>query len=77
VNESETVQKLFKDHLAGDRNIVEDLKGVLGGAAASSETIKNISMTKLLSTLNNADDSQKGALASILNLAGKQTSDAK
>jgi hypothetical protein len=34
-------------------------------------------MTKLLSTLNNADDSQKGALASILNLAGKQTSDAK
>ncbi len=77
VNESETVQKLFKDHLDGDRNIVEDLKGVLGGAAASSETIKNISMTKLLSTLNNADDSQKGALASILNLAVKQTSDAK
>ncbi|KGJ97343.1 hypothetical protein GAB14E_0932 [Colwellia psychrerythraea] len=77
VNESETVQALFKDHLNGERNIVEDLKGVLGGAAASSETIKNISMTKLLSTLNNADDSQKGALASLLNLAGKQTSDAK
>lgn len=75
VNESETVQALFKDHLNGDRNIVEDLKGVLGGAAASSETIKNISMTKLLSTLNNADDSQKGALASLLNLAGKQTSE--
>jgi len=77
VNESETVQTLFKDHLSGERNIVEDLKGVLGGAAESSETIKNISMTKLLSTLNNADDSQKGALASLLNLAGKQTSDAK
>lgn len=71
VNESETVQALFKDHLNGDRNIVEDLKGVMGGAADTSETLKNINMAKLLATLNNADESQKGALASLLNLGGK------
>jgi flotillin len=71
VNESETIQTLFKDHLNGERNIVEDLKGVMGGAVNTSETLKNINMAKLLSTLNNADDSQKSALASLLNLGGK------
>jgi uncharacterized membrane protein YqiK len=75
VNESETVQTLFKDHLKGDRNILDDLKGVLGGVAESSETIKNINMAKLLSNLNNADDAQKGALASLLDLGSKKTSD--
>jgi len=68
VNESETVQALFKDHLNGDRNIVEDLKGVMSGASETTETMKNFNMAKLLSTLNNADESQKGALASLLNL---------
>jgi len=77
VNESETVQALFKDHLNGERNIVEDLKGVMGGAAATSETLKNVNMAQLLSTLNNVDESQKGALASLLNLGGKATSDVK
>jgi len=34
-------------------------------------------MAKLLSTLNEADDTQKGALASLLNLGSKATSDVK
>jgi len=73
VDESTTVQTLFKDHLNGDRNIMDDLKGVLAGAADSSETLKNVNMAKLLSSLNNADDSQKGMLANLLNLANKNT----
>jgi hypothetical protein len=77
VNESDTVQKLFKDHLNGDRNIMDDLGGVLAGASQTSETMKNFNMAKLLSTLNNADESQKGALASLLSLGGKTTSDVK
>jgi flotillin len=77
VNESETVKTLFKDHLNGDRNIMDDLGGVLAGAAQTSETMKNFNMSKLLSTLNNADDTQKGALASLLNLANKNSSDEK
>lgn len=76
VNESETMQKLFKEHLNGDRNIMDDLGGVLAGASQTSETMKNFSMAKLLSTLNNADDTQKGALASLLNL-GRQSSGEK
>jgi len=71
VNESETVKTLFKDHLNGDRNIMDDLGGVMAGASQTSETLKNVNMAKLLATLNNADDAQKGALASLLNLGGK------
>ena len=71
VSESETVKTLFKDQLNGDRNIMDDLKGVLAGASDSSENLKKINMAKLLSSLNNADDSQKGALASLLDLGGK------
>ena len=77
VDESDTVKRLFKDHLEGDRNIMDDLGGVLSGAAQSSETMKNFNMAKLLATLNNADDTQKGALASLLNLGGQSTSDVK
>ena len=73
VNESETVQTLLKDHLNGDRNLLEDLKGVLTGANESSETLKNISMTQLFSTLNNADDAQRSALAKLLNLGASNT----
>ncbi len=54
VNESQTVQTVFKEHLNGERNLVEDLKGVLGGAQASSETIKNINMSKLLNQLSDS-----------------------
>ena len=71
------VKALFKDHLNGDRNIMDDLGGVLAGASQTSETLKNVNMAKLLSTLNNADDSQKGVLASLLNLGDKQTSSVK
>jgi len=77
VNESDTVKALFKDHLNGDRNIMDDLGGVLSGASQASETMKNFNMAKLLSTLNNADDTQKGALASLLSMAGQKTSDVK
>ncbi|MGB2742809.1 MAG: hypothetical protein WBC60_19875 [Cognaticolwellia sp.] len=77
VNESETVKTLFKDHLNGDRNIMDDLGGVLAGAATTSETMKNINMSKLLSTLNNADDSQKSMLASLLNVGGQNAADKK
>ena len=77
VNESDTVKTLFKDHLNGDRNIMDDLGGVLAGANQTSETMKNFNMSKLLSTLNNADDAQKGVLASLLNLGSENSSDKK
>ncbi|WP_448566572.1 hypothetical protein [Thalassotalea ganghwensis] len=77
VSESDTVKRLFKDQLEGDRNIMDDLGNVFSGAAQSSETLKNFNMAKLLSTLNNADETQKGALASLLNLGNQDKSDIK
>ncbi len=74
VNESETVKALFKDHLNGDRNVMDDLNGMLAGASQSSETLKNVSMAKLLSTLNNADEGERGALASLLSMGSSKTS---
>ena len=77
VSESDTVKRLFKDQLEGDRNIMDDLGNVFSGASQSSETLKNFNMAKLLSTLNNADETQKGALASLLNLGNQDKSDIK
>ncbi|ALO44099.1 hypothetical protein CWB73_02960 [Pseudoalteromonas phenolica] len=66
VDESQTVQTLFKDHLNGDRNIMDDLKGVLAGANASSETMKNLSMSKLMQQLSNSSETEKQQLLGML-----------
>ncbi|MEQ3514565.1 SPFH domain-containing protein [Pseudoalteromonas sp. BZB3] len=66
VDESHTVQTLFKDHLNGDRNIMDDLKGVLAGANASSETMKNLSMSKLMQQLSNSSETEKQQLLGML-----------
>ena len=56
---------------------MDDLGGVLSGVSQTSETMKNFNMAKLLSTLNSADETQKGALASLLNLGSQKISDVK
>ncbi|MBQ4811423.1 hypothetical protein A7985_11180 [Pseudoalteromonas luteoviolacea] len=66
VGESDTVQTLFKDHLAGERNIMDDLKGVLSGANASSETMKNVAMSKFFQQLGNTSDAEKQQLLAML-----------
>ncbi|MEC4090767.1 SPFH domain-containing protein [Pseudoalteromonas rubra] len=66
VNESQTVQTVFKDHLNGERNLMDDLKGVLAGANASSETLKNINMSKFFQQLSNTSDAEKQQLLSLL-----------
>lgn len=50
VGQSDVLQNLLKGHLNGERNLLEDLKGVLGGNGA--ETLKNINMSKLLNQLS-------------------------
>ncbi|WP_125720476.1 SPFH domain-containing protein [Pseudoalteromonas rubra] len=66
VNESQTMQTVFKDHLNGERNLMDDLKGVLAGANASSETLKNINMSKFFQQLSNTSDAEKQQLLSLL-----------
>ncbi|MCG9759458.1 MULTISPECIES: hypothetical protein [Pseudoalteromonas] len=66
VGESKTVQTVFKDHLNGERNLMDDLKGVLAGANASSETLKNINMSKFFQQLSNSSDADKQQLLKLL-----------
>lgn len=66
VDESKVVQSAFKDHLSGERNIIEDLKGVISGAQGSSETMKNMSMTKLMNQFANSSEADKSQLMSLL-----------
>lgn len=66
VDESKVVQSAFKDHLSGERNIIEDLKGVISGAQGSSETLKNMSMTKLMNQFANSSEADKSQLMSLL-----------
>ncbi|MCF7512227.1 hypothetical protein L3V43_02665 [Pseudoalteromonas sp. L23] len=66
VGESKTVQTVFKDHLNGERNLMDDLKGVLAGANTSSETLKNINMSKFFQQLSNSSDADKQQLLKLL-----------
>ncbi|TMP42396.1 hypothetical protein CWB96_11470 [Pseudoalteromonas citrea] len=78
VGESDTVQKVFKDHLSGERNLVEDLKGLLAGANGSAETLKNINMSKLLSQFaNNTSDAEKNQLLGLLGSSLKSSKGAE
>ena len=78
VGESDTVQKVFKDHLSGERNLVEDLKGLLAGANGSAETLKNINMSKLLSQFaNNTSDAEKSQLLGLLGSSLKSSKGAE
>ena len=74
VDESDVVKSVFKDHLNGERNLLEDLKGVLSGAEGSSATLKNLNMSKLLSQLNSHPDKNQllSLLSSGLNSTNKQ-----
>lgn len=63
VNKSDTLQVAFKEQLAGERDVVEDLKGVLGAAGQSAGELQNLSVSALIArVMQNGTDSQKQAL---------------
>ncbi|WP_440055310.1 SPFH domain-containing protein [Pseudoalteromonas sp. T1lg65] len=66
VGESKTMQTMFKDHLNGERNIMDDLKGVLAGASSSAETMKNLNMSKFFQQLSSSSDAEKQQLLNLL-----------
>lgn len=65
VGESQVVKDAFGAQLSGERNLLEDLKGVVAGAQGSSETLKNLNLSQLLSNLNGSD-ADKANLAKLL-----------
>nr|MBP7607662.1 hypothetical protein [Giesbergeria sp.] len=67
VNKSQTLQVAFKDQLAGDRDVVEDLKQLLGAAGQSASEFQNLSVSALATqVLRDGSDSQKQALQQLV-----------
>jgi len=70
VDYSETVRKVFGDHLSGKANLVQDLKEAVAASGLSTEAVKNLSVTALLTKLMaSADESKKGSLKALIDKA--------
>lgn len=63
VNKSDTLQVAFKDQLSGERDVVEDVKQILGAAGGSASELQNLSVSALIArVMQTGSDSQKQAL---------------
>ncbi|WP_440113179.1 hypothetical protein [Acidovorax sp. BL-A-41-H1] len=63
VNKSNTLQVAFKDQLSGERDVVEDVKQILGAAGGSASELQNLSVSALIArVMQTGTDSQKQAL---------------
>jgi uncharacterized membrane protein YqiK len=63
VNKSDTLQVAFKDQLSGERDVVEDVKQILGAAGGSASELQNLSVSALIArVMQTGTDSQKQAL---------------
>ncbi len=63
VNKSDTLQVAFKDQLSGERDVVEDVKQILGAAGQSAGELQNLSVSALIArVMQTGTDSQKQAL---------------
>jgi hypothetical protein len=72
VDHSETVRKVFGDHLEGKASLVQDLKEAVSSSGMSAETLKNLSVTALLTKLmGSADDSRKASLKTLIDKASQ------
>ncbi len=67
VNKSQTLQVAFKDQLSGERDVVEDVKQILGAAGSSASELQGLTVSALLAKIaTNGTDSQKQALQQLM-----------
>jgi uncharacterized membrane protein YqiK len=72
VDQSATVQKVFGDHLEGKANLLHDLKDVVSSSGLSAESLKNLSVTALLTKLMaTAEPSKQGSLRALIDRANQ------
>jgi len=72
VNKSDTLQVAFKEQLAGERDIVQDAKELLGAAGQSAGELQNLSVSALIAkVMQSGTDSQKQALQQLVQGLGK------
>lgn len=67
VGKSSTLQVAFKDHLAGNRDVVGDLRDIVGALGTSAGEIQNLSVAALVNKIaSDGDEHQKSALHSLI-----------
>ena len=67
IQNSRTLQVGLKDHLSGERDMVGDLKGLVGALGGSAGELQNLTVAKLLNQVaQNGNEQQKAALATLL-----------
>lgn len=72
IAKSNTLQVAFKEQLAGERDVVTDVRNLLGALGDSSSEIQNLSLAKLANKImQEGDDSQKAALQTLMRGFGK------
>ncbi|MFO1253106.1 MAG: hypothetical protein U1E77_18695, partial [Inhella sp.] len=68
IQNSRTLQVGLKDHLTGERDLVGDLKGLVGALGGSAGELQNLTVANLLAKVaKDGTEPQKAALATLLN----------
>ncbi|TVO51627.1 flotillin family protein [Denitromonas halophila] len=67
IAKSNTLQVALKDHLSGERDMIGDVRDVVGALGGASGELQNLSVAALLTrVLRDGDEQQKDALKSLL-----------
>ena len=67
IAKSKTLQVAFKDQLSGERDVVEDVRTVIGALGGSAGELQNLSVAALASKIMaEGDDSQRAALQALM-----------
>lgn len=67
IHKSDMLQATFKDHLNGDRDLIEDMSGLVGALGQSSESLQQLSLAALMGRVaREGTDEQKNALTTLL-----------
>jgi hypothetical protein len=67
INKSNTLQVALKDHLSGERDLVGDVKELVGALGSSSGELQNLTVAGLLTqVMREGNDGQKAALQNLL-----------
>ena len=74
IAKSQTLQTAFKDQIEGKRDVLEDLKQLLGAAGQSSSQLQSLGVTALLTKIaTQGSDAEKDALRTLLGSLNRQS----
>jgi uncharacterized membrane protein YqiK len=71
IAKSNTLQVAFKDQLSGERDVIEDVRSVVGALGSASGEVQNLSVAALAARIMaEGDDSQRAALQTLMKSFG-------